>query len=233
MRLIAVGLGRTNKLSRAVLLASVLTVLTPPAARGQYALTWSAHTAGGGRSADGGYVLIGAIGSFGEADLQMADTDVRFSLQYQGNGQIRIGYSTIRGDAPRSIALHVNLGSATVQSASDVLSKDPAFNGFLDYIYTNPAGYVLGAGHPLANPSGPGVPSFGTGLSQFAINMACFDQTGNQAPGSASCANLITLQLHGNGATTVTVGADTIRGCSYVEQGQTVNLPLWLNVTLP
>ena len=63
--------------------------------------------------------------------------------------------------------------------------------------------------------------------------MACFDQTGNQTPGPVSSSNLITLQLHGSGATTVILGADTTRGCSYVEHGQTVNLPIQLNVTLP
>ena len=199
---------------------------------GQYSLVWGRVVGGGGQSTGGAYVLFGGVGCSGQTDLQM-DTDVRFTLQHQGNGQIRIGYSTMNGDAPRSIALNANLGSATVQSPSDVITTDPAFNGFLDYAYTNPAGYVLGAGHPLANQSLPGVPNFGAGLSQFAVNMACFDESGKQAPGPISSTNLITLQLHGSGSATVTVGADMVRGCSYVERRQTVNLPLQLNVTLP
>ena len=233
MRPMAADPYQTNRLTQ-ITLAGLLAFLTPLVARGQpYALTWSAHTAGGSRAAGGEYAVIGSIGCFGQADLQSADTDVRFTLQYQGNGQIRIGYCTIRGEPPRSIALQVNLGSATIQAPSDVITTDLAFNGFLDYLYTNPAGYALGAGHPLAARSVPGVPDFGAGLSQFAINMACFDQTGNQTPGPASSANLITLQLHGSGATTVTVDVDMLRGCSFVERGQTVNLPEWLNVTLP
>jgi hypothetical protein len=234
MRPIAAQLHQGTLTFRVILWTYCLLLLLPLVAWGQpYALTWSAHTAGGGRAADGGYALVGAIGCFGETDLQMADTDARFTLQYQGNGQIRIGYSTIRGDAPRSIALTVDLGSATVQSPADVLTKDPAFNGFLDYAHTYPAGYVLGAGHPLANASGPGVPNFGTGLGQFAINVACFDETANQSAGPMSSTNLITLQLHGSGPTTVTLDADLTRGGSYMAGGQTVNLPVWLNVTLP
>jgi hypothetical protein len=200
---------------------------------GQYALVWGYAVGGGGRSTGGAYALFGGVGCFGENDLQMADTDARFTLQYQGNGQIRIGYNTIRGNAPRSIALTVDLDNATIQSPADVISRDSAFNGFLDYAHTYPAGYVLGAGHPLANASGPGVPNFGTGLGQFAINMACFDETENQAPGPMSATNLITLQLHGSGPATVTLDADLTRGGSFLEQGQTVNLPVWLNVTLP
>lgn len=200
---------------------------------GDYSLVWGRAVAGGGRSTGESYVLIGGIGSFCQADLQMTYSDARFTLQDQGNGQIRIGYSTIAGDAPRSIALNVNLGSATVQSPSDVVSTDPAFNGFLDYVYTHPGGYLLGAGHPLADPSSPGVPNFGAGLSHFALNMACFDETGNQTPGPAASTNLITLQLHGSGPATVTIDADTTRRGSFVEQGQTVNLPLQLDVILP
>jgi hypothetical protein len=233
MRLIASRSSITNQTRITIFATVLLLLLIPAAAHGDYALTWSSVTNGGGRSTGEGYVLIGGIGCSCRADLQMADTDVRFSLRDQGNGQIQIGYSTINGDAPRSIALNVNLDGTSVHSPSDVVTTDSAFNGFLDYIYTNPAGYVLGAGHPLANPSGPGVPSFGAGLSQFAVNMACFDETGSQAPGPVSSMNLITLQLHGSGPATVTIDADTTRACSFAEQGQTVNLPLHFNVTLP
>lgn len=218
-----------------VIVALALMLLGSGAAGGDYALTWGYVGGGGGQSTGGGYGLLGTVGCFGQDDLQMTNADLRFSLEPQTNGRIRIGYSTLRGDAPRSIALHVNLGSATVQSPADVLTREPVFNAFLDYIYSNPAGYVLGDGHPLAHPSGPGVPNFGTGLSQFALNMACFDPTGNQAPGPASSTNLITLQLHGSGTTTVTLGPDTTRGGSYAQQGQTVNLPMQVqvNVTPP
>jgi len=233
MRLSAVHPCDKNKTPLTTFVAGLAVLLASAAAHGQYTLTWSSVPGGGGRSTGGGYVLIGGMGCFCQADLQMSDTDARFTLQYHGNGQIRIGYSTIHGDAPRSIALNVDLGGATVQSPSDVITTDPAFNGFLDYVYANPASYVLGAGHPLANPSLPGVPNFGAGLSQFAINMACFDETGGQTRGPVSSTNLITVQLHGSGSTTVIIDADMARGCSYVEQGQTMNLPLQLNVTLP
>jgi len=219
--------------SALLMVALGLMLLSSSQTWGQYALVWGYAVGGGGRSTGGAYTLFGGVGCFGHTDLQMADTDARFTLQCPGNGQIRIGYSTMRGDAPRSIALTVNLGSATIQSPADVITKDPAFNGFLDYAHTYPAGYTLGAGHPLANASGPGVPDFGTGLGQFAINMACFDETANQSAGPMSSTNLITLQLHGSGPTTVTLNADTTRGGSFLERGQTVNLPIHVNVTLP
>lgn len=199
-------------------------------ARAQYSLEWASPVGGGGYSTAGSYQLIGSVGC---ACVAAWIRDVEFTLQHIGNGQVRIGYTTNNGDAPRSIALRVNLGYATVQGPSDVISYDPAFNGFLDYAHSFPSGYLLGSGHPLADLSSPGVPDFGTGTSAFAVNMACFDETGNQSLGPVSSSNLLTLQLHGSGSTTITIDTDTARRCSIVEQAQKVNLPLQLNVTLP
>jgi len=98
----------------------------------------------------------------------------------------------------------------------------PRSNGFL-IIFIRTRQLRIGRRHPLAAASLQEC-EFWYGLSQFAINMARFDKRKPDA-GTASSTNLITLQLHGSRSTTVTIEVDMLPGCSFVECGQTVNLP--------
>jgi hypothetical protein len=68
VRPIAVRPRRTNKLPRVLALLWLLVFLSPMAAHGQYALTWSAQTAGGGRGTGGPYALVSAVGSYATID---------------------------------------------------------------------------------------------------------------------------------------------------------------------
>ncbi|MBW8042152.1 MAG: hypothetical protein FVQ85_19430 [Planctomycetes bacterium] len=161
--------------------------------------------------------------------------DIVFTLEDISEGQVRISYTTNHGALPRSIALGVTLDSGYIYNETNIVTKAPEYNGFMDYAHSNPnPGYQLGTGgHPLAAPDAPGVPNFGIGIDAFSINMACFDENGNQAFGPASANPLIDLQLHGSGSSTlVTISEDTLRS-SFADSGLTTNLPQTATIVLP
>lgn len=156
--------------------------------------------------------------------------DIIFTLLDIDSGQLRIGYRVPEGVAPCSIALNIQLSNgATIISATDVLSYDPAFNCFMDYAQFIGAGYTFGTGHPIADTAGPGVPDFGTGISVFSINMASYNDDGLTMP-PLSATDLVTLQLYGTGTTNVTISKDTLRNSF---DGLNVIWPRPLTVTFP
>jgi hypothetical protein len=159
--------------------------------------------------------------------LMDAPVDIEFTLTDNGSGRLEISYETYNGFRPRSIALSVDLGDATIGQGA-VLDHEEAYNCFMDYAHDTGASYDLGQGHPIADDDAAGVPSSGT--SEFSINMASFDQGRNQNPGPASASNLVTLELTegASSSTVVTVGEDTLRNSF----GDVVtNLPQTVTVT--
>jgi hypothetical protein len=162
-----------------------------------------------------------------------APVDIKFTVEDIGNGQLKISYVTYNGARPRSIALSVDLGDATIVKnpdiASIVISLKDEYNCFMDYAHKVGASYSLGAGHPLAAPSAAGEPDFGGGgVSQFSINMVSFD--GNQGPGPASANPLVILQLTQGteNSPVVTVSEDTLRNSF---SNLVTNLPQTVTVT--
>lgn len=160
-------------------------------------------------------------------------TDVDFTVQHIGSDKITIGYFVKNGVEIRSVALRMLLSSATVNSAADVISVDPAFNGFVDYAFSTGAGYTLGSGNPLADYSVSGVPIFGTnGISTFSVNMASFDTSGGKKPAPAASSNLVTLQLRrksGASEILVVISEDAQRS-SWKRKGIVTNLPVSLSI---
>ena len=153
---------------------------------------------------------------------------VTFTATDIGGGQLQISYTTTLGDLPRGIALRVDItdtaGTATIATDATV-AVDPAFNAFVDYAYSNPMGYAVGNGHPLADPAGAG--ELAADANSVSVSMGVLDQLGAQAAGPAD-ANLIVLQLAGSGTVNVVVSADTLRGpdSGVVGSVLTSNLPL-------
>ncbi len=136
---------------------------------------------------------------------------VTFTAEDIGGGQLKISYTTTEGDLPRGIALRIEItGTGTIDEDA-MVAHDPAFNTFIDWAYSNPSGYVVGNGHAMANPAGPGVlpPGFHTLAS---VCMGVLDEGGNQVAGPATADPLITLQLVGIGSASVEITADTLRG---------------------
>ncbi len=158
------------------------------------------------------------------------DYDINFVIEDIGNKQIRISYTSDSEVAIRSIALSCDLDMAQVTGFGDVISTDPAFNYFMDYVKDNPNA-LLDEGHPIANISSAGVPDFGTGISVFSLNMACYDDSGSQTAAPSNVSNVITLQLHGSGANTIVISEDILRS-SFGSRGITTNLPISIDVTL-
>lgn len=150
------------------------------------------------------------------------------------SGQLKISYTCDGGELPRGIALKVTLtgNNGHVVDAGDVISTAPEYNTYIDYANSNPVDYEVGDGHPLADPAGAGVVTFPA--SEFSVCMGVLDETGNQLPGPGTCANLITIQLHGDADddVTVTVDADYSRapdgggGGGAVGSTLDTNLPL-------
>jgi len=140
-----------------------------------------------------------------------AIADVVFSVSDAGNAQLKISYTTTGGDLPQCIALRVSLSDGATVAIPHVASH-LAFNTFIDWAYSNAAGYGIGMGHPLAMADGPG--ALTASASVFSICMCVLDPSGNQGAGPASADPLIILQLEKGTAdyTDITVAADTLRG---------------------
>jgi len=136
---------------------------------------------------------------------------VNFSAVDAGNGQLKISYTTTDGDLPRGIALRVSCSDGATVAIPHVAAA-AAFNTFIDYAYSNAAGYDLGMGHPLALPDGPG--ALAAPASVFSLSMGVLDPSGNQGAGPASADPLIVLKFNKGTAdyTDVTISADTLRG---------------------
>jgi hypothetical protein len=152
---------------------------------------------------------------------------VNFTATDAGNGKLQIAYTTTDGDLPRGVALRISLTNGAVVDTTAALVVNPAFNAFIDYAYSNPLNYAVGAGHPLAKATEAG--ALAANASDFSVSMGVLDQTGNQGAGPATAANLITIQLKGPSAnTTATITGDTLRGPASGVVGSvlTSNLPI-------
>jgi hypothetical protein len=159
---------------------------------------------------------------------------ITYTAHDDGGGKLRIAYTTDdpEFDKPRGTALEVTLGDgATVDPALQPVPPDvdPAFNCFIDYAWdlekeggSDPGGYVVGAGSPLAKPDTAG--SLTGPVSKFVISMGVLDEGGDQNPGPVSSTNLITLNITQGteGTCSVSIIGDTTRGPGSGVVGSTI-----------
>jgi len=138
---------------------------------------------------------------------------VTLSATDAGSGQVLITYNVTEGDEnPVGMGLKISLtNDATVNDPCDVLETNPQFNTYIDYVadMAEPNAYVLGEGHPLANPDAAGVAP-----ANASVVSVCMGRLTDPPTAADPCGLVIKLQLHQGsaGTTDVTVDADTLRG---------------------
>jgi len=137
---------------------------------------------------------------------------IDFTATDMGNGQLRVNYTLTAGEVLRGMALKVAVtsGNAVVAATDDVVIPAASFNTFIDYAFSNPTGYAVGAGHPLANPAAAGVLDLSTPKAEFVVSLGYLDTAGAQGGITASSFFDIFFDLSGTSAGTIT--ADTLRG---------------------
>lgn len=127
-----------------------------------------------------------------------------------GNGRLQIGYDAAgEKGKPAGINLEVTIkNDGYIASETDILSTDPNFPVFIDYIYENVTDYQLGEGFPLGDPCGPGLPLMPA--RKFVLVFGNLDT--HVIPDKLE--NLVTLQLyHDAGSPSpVEIKANELRG---------------------
>lgn len=149
-----------------------------------------------------------------------------------GGGKMRISYDVPTGEVLRGLALNVNttVGTATIASAAAVTAIEPKFNTFIDYAFSNAAGYAIGAGNPVALTTGAGeMPAASYPVSAFVLSMGALDQAGAQG-GVTGAGVLCEIQYNITANATIHVMADTVRGGAVV--GDAVTQPTAFDVNL-
>ena len=147
-------------------------------------------------------------------------------------GSLVLSYTTNNGALPRGVGLKCEvLGGETVDVDSDAVVTDPCFNTFIDYAFMDPDNFVIGAGHPMADPCFAGVLDPCNAVDVFSICMGVLDQAGNQDAGPATSASLISIPLTSTAASvTIRISEDDLRG-GVVGSPLTTNLPIDVEVT--
>ncbi len=157
---------------------------------------------------------------------------VNFTAVDATGGKLTIAYTTTAGDLPRGVALRLTLSDAAVVDTTAAVVVDPAFNAFIDYAYSHPLNYAVGAGNPLAKATEAG--ALEADASDFSLCAGVLDQNGGQAAGPASTTNLFTIQLKSIpvAGTNVTISGDTLRGPASGVVGSVLNsnLPITVKV---
>lgn len=143
-----------------------------------------------------------------------AMADVNVTASDAGDGKLLISFTTSGDPAPvvRGMALTLSITGGNVASEAAFLGSD--FNTFIDYAYSNPSGYTVGAGHPLAITGSAGVlASFPA--TDLAVSVGYLDEGGNQA--GLTSGKVVELQLSGiSGCATVAISANSVRGGAVV-----------------
>lgn len=133
---------------------------------------------------------------------------VTFTASDAGSGVLKIDYALSSGEVLRGMALKLTRtsGDATVAAGADVTVAP--FNTFIDYAFSNPTGYDVGVGHPVANAAAAGVAALPA--STFSISVGYLDTTGAQAGIAAN--GSISVKLAGTGSSCFDIELDTLRG---------------------
>ncbi|MBN1124947.1 MAG: hypothetical protein JXA82_08065 [Sedimentisphaerales bacterium] len=134
---------------------------------------------------------------------------ITFTAVDNGDQRITISYSSDAGDAPRGIALRVDV-SAPVTVRLAEFTVDSAFNTYMDYAHSNPLNFAVGDGHPFADATEAGALGEDD-VTSFSISMGVLDEAGEQAAGPEA-ADLITFRLCCAGTVHITICGDTLRG---------------------
>jgi hypothetical protein len=150
---------------------------------------------------------------------------ISFTATDQGSGKLRVNYTLTAGEALRGMALKftVTSGDAAIANTSAVALQANTFNTFIDYAFSTPAGYTVGAGHPLANPAAAGVLATFPATT-FVVSLGYLDQAGTQHGLTAS--NFFDVTFAGSTNSNVTISADTLRGGIVGDTMVASNLPI-------
>lgn len=134
---------------------------------------------------------------------------VTFTASDAGSGVLKIDYTLASGEVLRGMALKLTRtsGDATVAAGEDVAA--PAFNTFIDYAFSNPTGYDVGEGHPVAKVDGPGVAALPA--STFSISVGYLDDEGKAQAGITTNGS-INVKLTGSGQSCFDIELDSLRG---------------------
>jgi len=133
---------------------------------------------------------------------------VTFTASDATGGVLKIDYTLSSGEVLRGLALKLTRtsGDAVVAAGADVVVAP--FNTFIDYAFSNPTGYDVGIGHPVANPAAAGVATLPA--SAFSISVGFLDQAGAQAGVAAN--GSITVKLALSADSCFDIELDTLRG---------------------
>lgn len=135
--------------------------------------------------------------------------DITFTVTQNADATFTIGYSATSAAAvPVGMGIKVSLTDAKVLNGA-AATANSFFDVFLDYASEDPDTYVIGAGHPIADPCAAGVPTFGTGISEFSI---CLGALSPDTAAPQTMANLITIAVDCEAAFDVAISADALRG---------------------
>ncbi len=133
---------------------------------------------------------------------------VTFTASNPEFGVLKIDYNLASREVLRGLALKLTRtsGDATVHASGDVVVTP--FNTFIDYAFSNPTGYDVGVGHPIANPAAAGVATLPA--STFSISVGFLDPAGYQNGVAAN--GTIIVKLTGTRDSCFDIELDTLRG---------------------
>lgn len=118
-------------------------------------------------------LLVLALAIPAMADVAVTGTDL-------GSGHLQIKVAPTGGASVRGVALKLTrtAGNAYIDATTDATATQ--FNTFIDYAFTTGAGYTIGSGHCLANPTAAGVLA-AFPASTFSLCAGYLDQSGGKA----------------------------------------------------
>lgn len=133
--------------------------------------------------------------------------DVAITATDEGDGQLKISILPSGGAVVRGVALKLsNTDGAVIDAVADVVATQ--FNTFIDYAYSNPVGYDVGEGDPIADPDGPGVATLPAGT--FSLSAGYLDQGGDQ--GGVEVESFFDVFFDITVDSTIDIELDTLRG---------------------
>ncbi len=133
--------------------------------------------------------------------------DVAVTATDEGTGHLKIKIAPTGGAVVRGVALKLTrtAGDAVIDATTDVTATQ--FNTFIDYAYSN-AGYVIGTGHAIANPSAAGVATLPA--STFSLCAGYLDQSSTQA--GVTVDSFFDIFYDITVDSTIAIALDTLRG---------------------
>jgi hypothetical protein len=163
-----------------------------------------------------------------------------FAVTITGNdqtaGKLQLRFTVPTGEVLRGMALKLSttVGTATIAdtaAVTNIYATAPGLNTFIDYAFSTPVGYTVGAGHPLANSAAAGVLTVFP-APVFSLSMGVLDQSGAKG-GITNVSNVVLCEIQyaiTGASATIHVEADTLRGGAVV--GDAVIQPTAFDVVM-